>query len=115
MGHCKLCIKSTGEANVLVFGINKDTIPPFVIKNFHGFSFVFWATIDLAMKFLPNVNQFFESLYQVMEYNILIPVQRLREHVTCSLNMLHLLGHPVFTLKITEPVLSTVAYSMVVR
>jgi len=70
--------------------------------------FVLWAADLVAHVFLTGN-------YQVMEYNILIPVQRLREHVTCSLNMLHLLGHPVFALKFTEPVPSTVAYSMLVR
>ena len=63
MGHCKSCIKSIDEANVLIFGTNKDMIPCFVTRNSHEFSFVPLATIDLARKFLPNVNQFFESLY----------------------------------------------------
>src|ERR1700749_533473 len=62
-GHCKSCIKSTSETNVLVFGTNKDMILFLVDRNSHEFSFVLWATIDLARKFLPNVNQFFESLY----------------------------------------------------
>jgi len=70
--------------------------------------FVLWAADLVAHVFLTGN-------YQVMEYIILIPVQRLREHVTCYLNMLHMLGHPVFTSKFTEPVLSTVAYSMLVR
>ena len=51
------------ETNVLIFGPDQDMILCFVIKNSHEFSFVFWATIDLARKFFPNVNQFFESLY----------------------------------------------------
>ena len=51
------------ETDVLIFGPDKDMILCFVIKNSHEFSFVFWATIDLARKFFPNVNQFFESLY----------------------------------------------------
>ena len=42
--------------------MDKDKILSFVIKNSHEFSFVLWATIDLARKNLPNVNQFFESL-----------------------------------------------------
>ena len=35
----------------------------FVTGSSHEFSFVIQATIDLARKILPNVNQFFESLY----------------------------------------------------
>ena len=35
----------------------------FVFGNSHGFSFIPWATIGLARIKLPNVNQFFESLY----------------------------------------------------
>jgi hypothetical protein len=62
VGHCKSCIKSTSKSNDLSFGINKDKILCFVQENSHEFSFVFWATIDLARKILPNVNQFFESL-----------------------------------------------------
>ena len=38
-------------------------IPYFVVRNSHGFSFVYWATIGLAKKYWQNVNQFFESLY----------------------------------------------------
>jgi len=34
-----------------------------VTENSHKFSFVIWATIDIAREFLWNVNQFFESLY----------------------------------------------------
>jgi len=43
-------------------------IPCLVTKNSHGFSFVFWATIGLARKNFPNVNQFFESLYISKNY-----------------------------------------------
>ena len=50
------------KTDVLIFGPDKDMIHCFVIKNSHEFSFVFWATIDLARKFFPDVNQFFESL-----------------------------------------------------
>ena len=39
----------------------------FVVRKSHGFSFVFWATIGLARKKLPNVNQFFESLYTYIQ------------------------------------------------
>ena len=56
------------ETDVLIFGPDKDMILFFVTKNFHEFSFVFWATIDLARNFFPNVNQFFESLYMVHAY-----------------------------------------------
>ena len=64
MGDCKTCIKSIHEANVLTFYTNRATILCFVIKHSHEFSFVVWATIGLARKNLPNVNQFFESLYK---------------------------------------------------
>ena len=56
-------IKSINEGNILIFGTNKVMIISFVVRNSHRFSFVFWATIGLARIFLPNVNQFFESLY----------------------------------------------------
>ena len=62
-GHCKSCIKSIHEANALAFSTNRATILFFVTENFHEFSFVICATIGLARKNLPNVNQFFESLY----------------------------------------------------
>jgi len=39
-GHCKCCIKSIHEANILTFGTNKATIPCFVTEIFHKFSFV---------------------------------------------------------------------------
>jgi len=39
-GHCKCCIKSIHEANVLTFGTNKATIPRFATENSHKFSFV---------------------------------------------------------------------------
>ena len=64
--YCKCHIKSISEGNVLIFGINKVMILFFVVRNSHRFSFVFWATIGLARKFLPNVNQFFESLYLLL-------------------------------------------------
>jgi len=40
VGHCKSCIKSIHEANVLTFGINRTKILSFVIENSHEFSFV---------------------------------------------------------------------------
>ena len=39
-GHCKSCIKSIDEANVLAFGTNRATILFFVTENYHEFSFV---------------------------------------------------------------------------
>jgi len=39
-GHCKCCIKSIHEANVLAFGKNRATILCFVTENSHKFSFV---------------------------------------------------------------------------
>ena len=39
-GHCKCCIKSTHEANVLTFGANRAKILYFVTKNSHEFSIV---------------------------------------------------------------------------
>jgi len=39
-GHCKCCIKSIHEANVLIFGTNRAKILCFVTKNSHEFSFV---------------------------------------------------------------------------
>ena len=62
-GYCKSCIKSISRGNVLIFGTDKVMILSFVVRNSHRFSFVPWATIGLARKKLPNVNQFFESLY----------------------------------------------------
>ena len=44
-------------------GTDKDRIPCFVTEISHHFTFVFWAAIDLTRKKLPNVNQFFKSLY----------------------------------------------------
>ena len=61
--NCKCHIKSISKGNILIFGTNKVMILSFVVRNSHRFSFVFWATIGLARKILPNVNQFFESLY----------------------------------------------------
>ena len=40
VGHCKSCIKSIHEANVLAFGTNRAMIPCFVKENSHEFSFV---------------------------------------------------------------------------
>ena len=59
-----ILVKSISKSNVLIFGIDKDIIPSFVIRNSYEFSFVSWAAIGLARKNLPNVNQFFESLYK---------------------------------------------------
>jgi len=39
-GHCKCCIKSIHEGNVLTFGTNRATILCFVTENPHKFSFV---------------------------------------------------------------------------
>ena len=38
--HCKCCIKSIHEGNVLTFGTNRATIPCFVTEKSHKFSFV---------------------------------------------------------------------------
>jgi len=42
---CKLYIKLLAETEVLKFGRTKGTISTFVFRNFHGFTFVPWATI----------------------------------------------------------------------
>ena len=49
--YCKCHIKSISLGNVFIFGTNKVRIPYFVVRNSHGFSFVYWATIGLAIFF----------------------------------------------------------------
>ena len=62
-GHYKSCIKSIDEDNSLKLGTDRDRIPHFAIRISHNFTFVLRAAIDLTRKYLPSVEQFFESLY----------------------------------------------------
>ena len=49
--YCKCHIKSISLGNVLIFGANKVMMPYFVVRNSHGFSFAYRATIGLAKSF----------------------------------------------------------------